>query len=258
MDENRESIFETNRRYWDDATPRKMEVGSYPVESFVDGDSTLFEYERDEVGDVSGKSLLHLQCNNGLETLSWAREGADVTGIDISDESLRYARDLAEEAGLDAEFVQSNVYNVPEVLDRQFDVIYTSRGVLPWLPDLDDWAEVIARSLNDGGVFYVFEGHPLVHVFDNDFEVARSYFDTEPRKRDEAGFGIDAEYYQIHHTLGDIVTALATAGLRIEFVHEFPVDYWHRWEGMVRDEDGRWTLPGVDLPLTFSLRAVSP
>lgn len=255
MDADPDAIFETNRRFWDVSTPRKMAHGSYPVDAFLAGESTLFDHERDAVGDVSDRSLLHLQCNNGLETLSWAREGADVTGVDISGESLRYARDLAREAGLDGDFVQCNVYDVGDVFDRTFDVVYTSRGVLVWLPDLDGWADAIARSLAEDGTFYLFDGHPILHVFDGDLDATRSYFDNEPRKHDDAGFGADEDNYRTVHKLGDVVTALASAGLRIEFVREYPFDYWRRWDDMVRDEQGRWTLPGDHVPLTVSIRA---
>jgi SAM-dependent methyltransferase len=257
MDENPSDVFETNERFWDESTPRKMDHGSYPLEEFRDGETTLFEHEREAIGDVSGRSVLHLQCNNGLETLSLARAGANAVGIDFSEESLRYARELADESGLDAEFVRCNVYDVPETLDRRFDVVYTSRGVLAWLPDLEDWADVIARSLVEDGVFYLFEGHPLVHLFDGDLRATRSYFDNRPSRREKARFGADEEHYLTHHKLGDVVTALASAGLRIEFVHEFPFHYWQRWEGMVQDDSGRWTLPDEELPLTFSIRATA-
>ena len=257
MDEDTEDILEANRRFWDASTPHKMEVSSYPLESFREGKSTLFDHEQAELGDVAGKSLLHLQCNNGLETLSLAREGADAVGIDISRESLRYARELAVEAGIDATFIQCNVYDVPEVLDRTFDVVYTSRGVLVWLPDLENWADIVVQSLADDGVFYLFEGHPVADIFDDDLEMMGSYFDARPRRYNEAGFGVDQEHYQTQHTLGDVVTALASAGLRIEFVHEFPFAFWRRWKGMVEDDRGRWVLPDDHIPLTFSIRAVN-
>lgn len=258
MNEDFDDMFEVNRRFWDASTPGKMDVGSYPLESFRAGESTLFEHEHGELGDVTGKTVLHLQCNNGLETLSLARAGADAVGIDISAESLRHARELAAETGIDAEFVQCNVYDVPEALDREFDVVYTSRGVLVWLPELADWASVIAESLVDGGRFYLFEGHPLADVYDDDLEMDGSYFDGHPRRYEEAGFGADQEHYRTQHTLGSVVSALSAAGLEIEFVHEFPFAFWRRWEGMVEDERGRWTLPGDPIPLTFSIRAAHP
>ncbi|QPV63048.1 class I SAM-dependent methyltransferase [Halosimplex litoreum] len=255
MAEDPETVFAANRRYWDRSTPQKMDHGSYPLAAFQAGESTLFDHERDEVGEVSGRSLLHLQCNNGLETLSWAREGADAVGVDISGESLRVARELAAESGLDARFVQCNVYDVADALDRRFDVVYTSRGVLGWLPNLDGWADAIARSLADDGTFYLFEGHPLVHSFDGDLEPARSYFETGPRERTESDFGADERHFLTHHRLGEVVTALASAGLTVEFLREHPFDYWRRWDRMVRDDAGRWRLPDDPIPLTFSLRA---
>ena len=235
-----------------------MEVGSYPLGSFREGMSTLFEHEHDELGDVMGKTVLHLQCNNGLETLSLAREGADVVGVDISDESLRYARELAAETGIEAEFLRCNVYDVPAVLNREFDVVYTSRGVLVWLPDLADWADIIAHSLTEGGRFYLFEGHPIADVYNDDGEMDGSYFDSCPRRYEEAGFGVDQEHYLTQHTLGGVVSALVSSGLQIEFVHEFPFAYWRQWDGMVEDERGRWRVPGDPIPLTFSIRAVNP
>jgi len=257
MDEGSEDVVEANRRFWDAATPRKMAVGSYPLEAFRTGKSTLFEHEREELGDVAGQSLLHLQCNNGLETLSLARDGADAVGVDVSAESLRYARELAAEVGVDAAFVQADVADVDAVFDRAFDVVYTSRGVLVWLPDLAEWAAAIAGSLADGGRFYLYDGHPIVEVYGEEFEPQASYFDAEPRWYEEAGFAPDEEHYRVQHTLGDVVTALATAGLRVEFVHEFPFSFWRRWDDMVEDERGRWTMPGDHVPLSFSLRAVN-
>jgi SAM-dependent methyltransferase len=139
-------------------------------------------------------------------------------GVDVSAETLRYARELAAEAGLDAGFVRCNVYDVAGALDREFDVVYTSRGVLVWLPDLDD----------------------------------------RPRRLSGADFGPDEDHHQVAHPLGEVVTALASAGLRIESVREFPFDHWRRWESMVREEAGRWTLPDAEIPLSFSVRAGAP
>jgi SAM-dependent methyltransferase len=179
-------------------------------------------------------------------------------GVDVSAESLRYTRELAAEAGLDAEFVRCNVYDVAEALDREFDVVYTSRGVLVWLPDLEEWATAVADILADGGTFYCFDGHPLVHAFGGDLRPTRSYFDDRPRRLSEADFGPDEDHHQVAHPLGDVVTALASAGLRTESVREFPFDHWRRWESMVRDGAGRWTLPDAEIPLSFSVRASAP
>ncbi|WP_439026370.1 class I SAM-dependent methyltransferase [Haloarchaeobius sp. DT45] len=267
MDEHRE----TNRRMWDERATHHPDTDYYDVEGFLDGESSLWDLERDELGsDISaGTTLLHLQCHFGMDTLSWARDGADVVGVDFSEEAIRRARELATEADLAdrAEFVEGDVLDLD--LGREFDVVFTSYGVLCWLDDLDSWADTVARHLAPGGVFYIAEGHPLAgtfeHVDGDTATLAYSYFHGEPEHFDEQGSyaDFDAEFehtemYEWGHSLGEVVTALATRGLRIEFLHEFPWCTWQRFEGMTEDDCGRWWLPDdvpVDLPQTFSLKA---
>src|SRR5918992_1340625 len=157
-----------NRALWDEWT--EIHVGSdfYDVAGFKAGRINPRDYEIDEVGDVLGKKLLHLQCHFGIDTLSWARLGAIPTGVDYSERAVALARSVAGELGLDARFVLSNVYDLPGVLDERFEVVYTSRGVIGWLPDLDRWAQVIAHLLEPGGIFYMTEGHPILWTLDDD------------------------------------------------------------------------------------------
>jgi ubiquinone/menaquinone biosynthesis C-methylase UbiE len=165
-----DEALRSNRELWDVWT--KIHVGSefYDVESFRDGRRPIRveDYEIAEVGSVEGKRLLHLQCHFGLDTLSWARLGADVTGVDFSEQAMAAARALAAEVGIPARFIQSDVYKLPEVLDEQFDVVYTSCGVLGWLPDIEAWARVAARFVRPGGFLYVTEIHPVAQVFDDE------------------------------------------------------------------------------------------
>ncbi len=153
-----------NRSLWDELTP--VHLRSYGVERFLAGEPWLPKRILEEVGDVQGKSLLHLQCHFGLDTLAWAREGAVVTGVDFSPEAIKAAEELSKQANLPARFICSDIYDLPEVLDEQFDIIFTSIGVLCWLKDLDVWARIIADHLKPGGVFYIMEGHPLITTFD--------------------------------------------------------------------------------------------
>ena len=139
----------------------------YDVEGFKAGKTSLNPLEMEELGNVAGKTLLHLQCHFGLDSLSWARLGASVTGVDFSDQAIALARSLSQEVGLEAEFVCSDIYELPQVLAGQFDIVYTSYGVLAWLPDLKNWAAVIAHFLKPGGVFFIAEFHPFAMVFDN-------------------------------------------------------------------------------------------
>ena len=128
--------METNRRNWNERTPIHARSAFYDVEGFKAGKQTLTSIEREELGDVAGKSLLHLQCHFGMDTMSWARLGARVTGVDFSDEAISLTRSLSRELAIEAELVQSNVYDLPDVLDRRYDIVFTSYGALPWLPDI--------------------------------------------------------------------------------------------------------------------------
>ena len=154
-----------NRQNWNERVPVHAASDFYGVDRFKAGAISLNDVEREEVGPVAGKSLLHLQCHFGMDTMSWSRLGARATGVDFSNAAIELARGLNAELGLDTRFICSNVYDLPEALDEQFDVVYTASGVLVWLPDLTAWAEVAARFLKPGGTFYLFEGHPLCHIF---------------------------------------------------------------------------------------------
>ncbi len=271
-----DEALRSNRELWDAWT--RIHVGSafYDVESFRNGERPIrvADYEREEVGSVEGKTLLHLQCHFGLDTMSWARLGATVTGIDFSEEAIVAARELAAEVGIPATFIRSELDRLPEVLDERFDIVYTSCGVLGWLPDIAGWGRVAAHFVRSGGFLYLTEIHPVAQVFKDEgvepgelrlafpywshpeplrFEVKGSYADPSAATEGLVEYGWD-------HSLGEIVTSLADAGLRIEFLHEFDFVRWPV-EFLVEGEDGRWRLPTGskgDLPLFFSLKATKP
>ena len=263
-----------NRALWDELTAIHETSKFYDVESFKRGGIRLSAYEREEVGPVDGRDLLHLQCHFGLDTLSWARLGARVTGADFSAAAIGLARRLADELGIDATFVHSELTELPDRLEGDFDVVYTSRGVLGWLPDIARWAEVAAHFVRPGGIFYVTEIHPVAQVFDDadvrpgELRLRYPYFSRdEPLAVQVQGSYADrsAEVsapveYGWPHGLGEIVTAVAAAGLTIDFVHEFPFVEWEVPFLEPRD-DGTWRLPAEqagELPLFFSLKARKP
>ena len=226
--------------------------------------------ELEEMGDVTGKSLLHLQCHFGMDTLSWARRGAKVTGVDFSDKAIDLARSLAKELGIAADFICSDIYKLSAVLDEKFDIVYTSAGVLCWLPDLKRWAEIISHFLKPGGFFYILEGHPFSGIFDDspdatEPEVKYSYFHTpEPADWDPEGDYADPDAVVTHgsyewtHDMGDIINSLISSGLRIEFLHEFPVIPFKGLPFMEQDDNGFWRIKGDRIPLIFSLKATKP
>ena len=260
--------MKSNQEMWDDWAPLHAKSDFYDVEGFRKGRCTLYAMELEEMGDVSGKSLLHLQCHFGLDTLSWARRGAKVTGMDFSGEAIEIACSLSRELGIDANFVCSNIYDLPENLQGEFDIIYTSAGVLCWLPDLKRWAQIISHFLRPGGFFYILEGHPFLNMLLSDSpdmtgpEIQRSYFHTvEPEEYQTdlsyAGVKTDKPHTgnEWTHSMGDIVNSLVSSGLRIEFLHEFPVSFDKCLPFMERDENGLWRIPGDRIPLIFTLRA---
>ncbi|GAB4308592.1 MAG: hypothetical protein Kow0097_09250 [Candidatus Bipolaricaulota bacterium] len=188
--ETQRQAEEWNRRRWDEVA--RVHVGAYrEVELLRTGQEVLDEIELREVGDVLGKRLLHLQGHIGTDTLAWARHGAIVTGVDFSEESIKSAEALRDELGLEARFIRSNVYDLPDVLSEVFDVVYTSRGVLCWLRDLTAWAGIIARFLAPGGIFYLMESHPILNALEErptgELAFIHPYFHRPEPVRGEAG-----------------------------------------------------------------------
>ncbi len=272
MDRYRES----NRALWNAWTPINVASKFYDVEAFAAGRGRdLDPIARAGPGDVRGKSLLHLQCHFGMDTIRWARHGATVTGIDFSEEAVASARALAARMGVPATFVHSDVHELPGKLEGRFDVVFTSHGVLSWLSDLESWAQVVAHFLAPGGVFYIVEAHPVMLLFNDrltepGLRLLYPYFHgPEPIREEYAGCyttpdaPIQSVEHVWHHTLSEIIGSLVRAGLRIESFEEYPFVSWQFFPWMVRGADGWWRLPdhtglptGPDsLPLMFSLKA---
>jgi SAM-dependent methyltransferase len=257
---------ELNRAVWDERVAIHVAGDFYDVSGFLAGESRLLPFEIDDLGPVEGATLVHPQCHFGLDTLSWARRGAHVTGLDFSGPAIRAARELAAQAGIDAEFVEADVYEASERLGgRRFDVVYTGRGALNWLPDIERWANVMSSLLAPGGRFYISEFHPFTEVFaDEDLTVERSYFQRGPWLWDEPGTYADPEAQTTNnrtvewvHGIGDVVSALATAGMVIESLREYEYTLTPRWPFLERGEDGLFRMPEdrPALPLMYSILA---
>jgi SAM-dependent methyltransferase len=265
-------FLQQNKLWWNEAAGIHAGSKFYDVEGFKQGKSTLKSVESEKLGDLSGKSLLHLQCHFGMDTLSLARRGATVTGADFSEEAIELARGLNVELGLTAEFVCSNLYDLPDNLTGQFDIVYTSYGVLCWLNDLPRWGEVIAHFLKPGGMFLIVEGHPVANVFELD-PIAKGrlmidfpyFYDPAPQKEDGEGSYADRQARKKHkttyewpHSISEIMNALWSAGLAIESFEEYPYCFYEKYEGMMRQNEAGWwefTDGKLNLPLMFSLTA---
>ena len=267
--EDRERM-EINRRYWNEVVPVHARSKMYNVEGFKAGGLSLDKLERGEVGDVAGKRLLHLQCHFGMDTLSWARLGARVTGMDYSPPAIEKARGLAEECGIDARFICCNLYDLPHQLAGEFDIVFTSYGVLCWLPDLRQWAGIAASYVKPGGFFYIAEFHPFSYVFDDEADTLKyryPYFAQEATRFEFDGTYADKEAklknredYEWTYRLGDVVTALVEAGLRVEYLHEHAFTVYEQLAFLEKAEPGRWRFPRGEqpIPLMFSLKASKP
>ena len=260
-----------NLEMWNDWAPMHAQSDFYDVEGFKKGRCTLYPIAVEEIGAVTGKSLLHLMCHFGMDTLSWARRGAKVTGVDFSDKAIEIARSLSKEMGIEADFICCDIYDLTEKLDGKFDIVYTSAGVLCWLPDLKRWAKIISHYLKPGGFFYILEGHPFMNMLLSDSpditspEITRSYFYTaEPEiyeiSTSYAGAKTESPHtgHEWTHTMGDIINAIISAGLQIEFLHEFPKIFFKAVPYMEQDEEGYWRIPGDKIPLVFTLKATRP
>jgi SAM-dependent methyltransferase len=267
--ESLDNHLQANRKMWDKFVDINARSEMYQLAEFKRGVNKLNPLERTEVGDVKGKSLLHLQCHFGMDTLSWARLGANVTGMDFSPEGIKLAQSLSSELHLPARFICSNLYDLPAHLHDQFDIVYTSYGVLCWLPDITRWAQVVAQYVKPGGFFYIAEFHPFEYVFDNDKDVKElkvryPYFHKEPLEFDVDGSYADPvakiepqKEYEWTHGVGEVITALVDAGLHLDFLHEFPYACFAELPFMEKGADGNWRLPKEmpAIPLIYSVKA---
>jgi SAM-dependent methyltransferase len=257
-----------NRANWDDRVPVHLASKMYDLEGFRAGGGSLRPFEEAEAGDVTGKRLAHLQCHIGLDTLIWARNGALVTGLDFSEPAIEAARSLAADVGIDASFVVADVYDAVTALGgRRFDVVYTGTGALVWLPDIPRWAQVVAGLLEPGGFLYLVEGHPFVQILDDSqgATIVRDYFDDRPQVEEYLYTYTDGpplthtRHVEFQHGLGRIITALADAGLRIDFLNEHDFDAFQRFECLeLRGDQYRYPAGRPRVPMMFSLRATRP
>lgn len=237
----------------------------YDLEGFKNGKTSLMPIELEEICNVKGRTLLHLMCHFGMDTLSWAREGADVTGVDLSDKSVRLAKKLSRQIDVPAKFICADIYELPNVLDKKFDIIFTSYGVLCWLSNLKNWAKIIHHFLKPGGVFYIVELHPFTNILSYDFKIYYKYFKKGPYVDDSSGTYTDWDAsvngftYEWSYTISDVINVLIKEGLKIEFLHEFPFTMYDQFPGfMEQNEKGQYVLKNkkIQIPLLFSLKAV--
>lgn len=256
--------FAANRALWNARAELHYASAFYDVDGFLSGNSTLNAIELDLLGDVRHRELLHLQCHFGQDTLSLARLGARVTGLDISDTAIAKATELALRSGLPAAFIVSNVLDRRKELEGKFDLVFTTYGTIGWLPDLGAWAGNIAAYLKPGGCFVFADFHPALWMFSNDFShVEYSYFNLEVITENGSGTyavrnaPLQLPSYGWNHAIADVLQHLIDAGLRIEAFREFDRSPYNCFQNTVPTDDGHFMIKGMEgkLPMVFALRA---
>jgi len=256
--------FTANKQLWDKRVSIHVNSGFYDVPSFKGGKTSLNEIELKALGNVKGKSLLHLQCHFGMDAISWAKEGAIVTGIDFSDEAIDVAKDLAKEMNVAADFICSDVYDLPEKLKSKFDIVFTSYGVIGWLPDLDKWAAVIHHFLKPGGTFFIVEFHPVMWMMDDNFtHLKYSYFNDEVIETFSNGtYGdrnapVSSVEYGWNHSFDELFSCLLKYDFQVTEFKEYPFSYYNCFNNIVEGTDGKYRIKGLEnrLPMMYSIKA---
>lgn len=259
-----DKAFETNRETWNKKVAIHAASAFYDLEAFKRGTSSLQCYELKALGDVHGKSLLHLQCHFGQDTLSWSRKGAVCTGVDISDDAIQLAEQLTTELELDATFVRGNVLDVSQIISETFDIVFTSYGVIGWLPDLKPWAKMISERLKPGGFFYMVEFHPIAWMFDYEvsppvmkygYDQAEAIYEEYQGTYADENATLVSKEYGWNHGLGEVITALSEAGLSIEFLNEHKESPYNVFPDLKQSSSGMYTYENALYPLVFEIKA---
>lgn len=268
---DKQSYFDANRKSWDErvAIHRRDDTKFYDVEKVIQGKDSLTAIEAAEIGDVTGLRIAHLQCHFGLDSISLARRGATVTGLDFSSAAIAEAKGLAQQLGVDAQFVEGNVYDARQLLAGDFDLVFVTWGAINWLPDIASWAKVVASLLKTGGRLYLAESHQTILSFDWVEERIVPRYDWRTPKEAPVVEEIATTYtgaedelahkktYSWQHPLSDIINGVIGAGLTLSWLREHAELAWPLFPNMTVGADGLYRLPAdhVQLPLSFSLEA---
>ncbi len=260
-----QKTFDTNRETWNKKVAIHAASDFYDMQAFKAGRSSLNSYELNALGDVKGKSLSHLQCHFGQDTLSWARLGAKCTGVDISEEGIKLAKSLNDELSLDAQFVCCNVLDASKHISETFDIVFTSYGTIGWLPDLKPWAQMISERLKPGGIFYIVDFHPIAWMFDYTVsppimkygyhQKDAIYEEYEGTYAEDGVTKMISKEYGWNHPLSEVVNSLVDAGLTIEYLNEYDASPYDIFPNLEKNRDGMFELKEKLYPLLFELKA---
>lgn len=260
-----ETYIKKNKAAWNDKTDHHFNSAFYDVDSFVKGKNSLNEIELDLLGDVSGKSILHLQCHFGMDTISLSRMGAIVTGADLSDKAISKAKELVLKTNTNAEFICCDLYDLPEHLSKKFDMVFTSYGTIGWLPDMDRWAAIISTYLKPGGKFIFADFHPVVWMFDDDFEkIEYKYEKADPIIENISGTYADrdapikTETISWNHSISEVLNNLIKHRMEITLLNEYDYSPYNCFNKTEEFEAGKFRIKHLEnkIPMVYAIVAI--
>ncbi len=259
-------IFEQNRESWNNRAEVHYDSDFYNNKAFIEGESSLNSIELDLLGNIKGQRVLHAMCHFGQDSLSMARMGGEVTAFDISDKAIQKAEELARTIGVKANFITTSYYDLPQVLDEQFDLFFTTYGVLGWLPDLDKWAEIAAQFTKTGGRLILVEFHPVIWMYDDQFQkIEYNYFNEEMITTEDSSYTdknseVKNRFNSWNHSLSEVMSALINAGFRIEKFQEFNYSPYDCFSNTKEISKGKFRIKNFDnkVPMVYAIEALKP
>ena len=258
------NYIEINKQSWNNRTESHVNSEFYDMKGFLSGQNSLNEIELLLLGNIKGKSILHLQCHFGQDSISLSRLGAEVTGVDFSDKAISFAKQISTDTKSDTTFICCNIYDLPNYLDEEFDIVFTSYGTIGWLPDLNKWAGIVSKFLKPTGQFIFVEFHPVVWLFDDEFKkIAYNYFNTEAIVETEEGTYADKsapisqEYVMWNHPLSDVISSLLDNNLQLSTFQEYNYSPYNCFNNTEEVESKKFRIKHLDdkIPMVYSLSA---
>lgn len=260
-----ENYLKINKDSWNKRIKHHIKSGFYDVKGFLNGNSSLNEIELIMLGNIEGKSILHLQCHFGQDSISLARLGAKVTAIDLSDESIKTAIKLNKKTKTDVNFINCDVYSLPKHLDKKFDIVYSSYGTIGWLPNINTWAEIIAHFLKPKGQFIFVEFHPFIWMYDDDFKyINYDYFNTKPIIETYEGMyanenaDLKQQYVMWNHGLAEVIMALMNKKIILEDFKEYDYSPYDFTKYTYKSEVNKFRIKGLTkkVPLVYRIKGI--
>lgn len=256
------NYIEINKNAWNLKTEIHVQSDFYENEAFLNGKNSLKDIELSLLGDIKGKSILHLQCHFGQDSISLSRMGAKVTGIDLSDKAIEKAKEFAQQANVDTQFICCNIFDLPNHLDKQYDIVFTSYGTIGWLPDLDKWAVIVSKYLKSGGKFIFVEFHPFIWMFDNDFKkIDYNYFNSgeivEVNEGSYADRNANIKYSTVNwnHSTSEVLNSLIKHNIEINSFDEYNYSPYNCFDHTIKIDVDKYQIDvlGDKVPMTFSI-----